>query len=82
MRPFVLVSNAALMALWLIALAVSYFRGYAFDAVAALGFNIVIFGLPAFGLGYFGHWLPFAVALTSISLFLVFSIVVGSQISS
>jgi hypothetical protein len=44
--------------------------------------NIGIFGVPAFALGYFGRWLPFAVALTSILLFLLFSVVVGSQISS
>jgi hypothetical protein len=82
MRPFVLVTNAALVALWLIGMAVTYFKGAAFDTVAVLGLNIVIFGVPAFALGYFKRWLPFAVALTSISLFLLFSVVVGSQISS
>jgi hypothetical protein len=40
------------------------------------------FGLPAFVMGYLGRRLPFGVALTSILLFLIFSIVVGSQISS
>ena len=82
MRPFVLATNVALVALWLIAMAVTYFKGAAFDTVAVLGLNIVIFGVPAFALGYFKRWLPFAVALTSISLFLLFSVVVGSQISS
>jgi len=82
MRPFILVTNAALLAVWVIAMAVTYFKGAAFDAVAVLGLNIVVFGVPAFALGYFGRWLPFAVALTSILLFLLFSVVVGSQISS
>ena len=82
MRPFVLATNVALVALWLIAMAVTYFKGAAFDTVAVLGLNIVIFGVPAFALGYFKRWLPFAVALTSISFFLLFSVVVGSQISS
>lgn len=63
-------------------LAVTYFKGAAFDAVAVFGLNIVIFGVPAFALGYFGRWLPFTGTLASILLFLFFSVVVGSQISS
>jgi hypothetical protein len=72
----------ALLAVWVTAMAVTNFKGAAFDAVAVLGLNNVIFGVPAFALDYFGRWLPFAVALTSILLFLLFSVVVGSQISS
>ncbi len=47
-------TNAALVALWLIAAVIAHFKGYEFDAVAALGLNIFIFGLPAFVMGYFG----------------------------
>ncbi|MGB6351408.1 MAG: hypothetical protein WBG10_15430 [Pseudolabrys sp.] len=74
MKQFILVTNAALVTIWLVASAVAYFKGYAFDAVAALGLNIFIFGLPAFVMGYLGRWLPFGVALTSILLFLVFQL--------
>ncbi len=51
MSRFILVTDAALVALWLIAAVIAHFKGYEFDAVAALGLNIFIFGLPAFVVG-------------------------------
>ncbi len=83
MRRLILVTNAALTTLWLIALIVSWYRLGRFDEVAAgvLAFNIAVLSLPAFLIGYWGYWLPLGVTLTIISLFLFFSLLIGSQFS-
>ena len=81
MRKFILVANAILLVLWLITTIVSLMPAHHFDAAALHGI-MIIFVLPALAIGIWGRWLPFGVGLTSISLFMTFSIIVASQLSS
>ncbi len=84
MRRFILATNTALAALSLIALIISYYKTNRFDEVAAgvLVFNIAIFNLPAFIIAHSGRWLTLGIVLTAISLLLLLSLIVGSQISN
>lgn len=81
MRKFILVANAILLVLWLITTIISLMPAHRFDAAALHGI-MIIFVLPAFAIGLWGRWLPLGVGLTSISLFMTFSIIIASQISS
>jgi hypothetical protein len=80
MRRFILVANSILLVLWLITTIISLMPAHHFDAAALHGI-MIIFVLPAFAIGLWGRWLPLG-GLTSISLFMTFSIIIASQISS
>ena len=81
MRRFILVANTVEVVAWLAVTIWSRTPGHHFDAAGLHG-TMMLFVLPAFAIGIWGRWLPFGVALTSISLFMAFSAIVVSQISS
>lgn len=80
MRKFILVTNGILAALWLITTAASFLPKRGFDPAALHGI-MIIFVLPALAIGWWGRWLPLGIGITSISLFMTFSIIVASQIA-
>ena len=81
-RANILIANVAVAALSLIIMIVLYYRGYWPDMAKAMGLNIVVLNLPAFAIALWGRWLTFAGLLTTLSIVGVFSLIVGSQISS